>query len=342
MGCSGTNIEAWASIADRIRCDDPDLYGIGLAPDGKYQTVSLTMDRAAALVRQRLSAGFRGRHPDGFPSLQCAWSKARVGSTALGNLFGMAGIPSYFQPVKTVLRHVLMGTEADLWCPPDRAEVPAIFSKDVAGPYLLAECLYVPLQYLIEAGYPPDRLHLVMLDRAPEAALASWITKWSDRIDGPRLLAHFVLASLNAVRVEAYARRQGVAVTRYVYEASRDPALSARALFARLGLAARFCAEAVTDWRERGELESSHSPLIRAREPDVFFVPGLHAADTEYRFHQSSTRQVTDGQRAILAAYGIEDLYRTAVAGCIADLGFDPATAARLFGTCAPEIVPAA
>jgi hypothetical protein len=50
---------------------------------------------------------------------------------------------------------------------PHAAVEPHIFCKDVGGPYLMAECLYIPLQMLIEAGYPADRLHLIMLDRDP-------------------------------------------------------------------------------------------------------------------------------------------------------------------------------
>jgi cysteine synthase len=45
-----------------------------------------------------------------------------------------------------------------------------------------------------------------------------------------------VLAALNAVRVGGYARRHGVPVTHYVYEASRAAFRAARALAASEGI----------------------------------------------------------------------------------------------------------
>ena len=36
-----------------------------------------------------------------------------------------------------------------------------------------------PLQALIEAGYPPDRLKLILIDREPLTSLASWLAIFS-------------------------------------------------------------------------------------------------------------------------------------------------------------------
>lgn len=317
-------------LAELVRQEDSSLNTLPLQPDGKYQTRRLTL---AALTREttdRLALNFRHRQADDFPMLFCAWGRARVGSTALLNLFGVAGLPAYFQPVKAVLRHALTGGEADPWLLPTRETQPHIASKDVAGPYLAAECLYIPLQLLIEAGYPPDKLHLLALDRDPVKSLASWLDKWSDRVSEPTLLQNYVLAALNAVRVESYGRRHGVPVTHYVYEASKDPVGAARALFRRLGLAHRFAESAVTDWAERGQLESEKSPIIHPREPAVYFVPGLHASHTAYRYRERSAARVTEAHRDILERYGVQDLYRANAEACAAELGLDRALFASI------------
>ncbi|MFM9735769.1 hypothetical protein, partial [Streptomyces niveiscabiei] len=85
--------------------------------------------------------------------------------------------------------------------------------------------------------------------------------KWTDRVSRADLLDHFVIASLNARRVEAFARRQGVPVTHYVYEASRQPIAAAAALFRRLGLAGRFTADQVTDWQGLDAFDEHNSHL---------------------------------------------------------------------------------
>ena len=185
-------------LADLIRREHPSLDTMPLEADGKYQTRTVALDELMREARDCLAESFRNRRAEDFPTLYCAWGRCRVGSTALTNLFGVAGMPSYFQPVKVILRHSLVGHAAEPWAVPSATEQPHIFSKEMAGPYLLAESLFLPLQPLIEAGYPAEKLHLIMLDRDPASSLASWLEKWSDRIPEDRLIQNYVISTLNA------------------------------------------------------------------------------------------------------------------------------------------------
>lgn len=319
-------------VADLIRMDHPALSREILASDGPYQMRRFTVDAMMSGVIDRLAAGWRDRDPADLPTIIYAWGKARVGSTALTNLFGMAGLPAYYQPVKAIVRQVLMGCDGAAWTVPSKRLHSHVFAKETAGPYSLAECLYMPLQALIEAGYPAEKLQLIMLDRNPADSLASWLDKWSDRVPAEHLVRHHILASLNGIRVEAQARRSGVAVTHYVYEASRDPVRAARFLFRRLGLANRFTSAAVTDWRERGNLESADCGIIYPDEPDVYQVPGLHGTDTAYCYRERRKNALTEAQTALMAEFGLDELYRASVAACSAELGSDLAAAAGLMG----------
>ncbi|MDR3438449.1 sulfotransferase family protein [Telmatospirillum sp.] len=318
------------ALADLIREDSPTLESLVLAPDGKYQTRQLTMSAVHQEVVDDLAAAFRCRDAGDFPVLYCGWGKARVGSTALNNLFGLAGLPSYYQPIKALLRHRLSGSRAPLWHLPAAAAEPCLFSKEVAGPYVLAECLYIPLRMLVEAGYPVDKLHLVLLDRHPVDCLSSWYAKWSDRVPRERLLHHHVLASLNVIRVAAYARRQGIPVTHYVYEASRDAVTAAGALFRRLGLAQRFHEDAVTNWKGLGDLDSDDAKVIYPDEPAAYSVPGLHGADTAYRFHGRGDATLDADALDVLERCGVLETYWDSVRACVADLTLDQRTADRL------------
>jgi hypothetical protein len=197
---------------------------------------------------------------------------------------------------------------------------------------VLAECLFQPLQPLIEAGYPASKLHFIMLDRVPATSLASWIEKWSDRVPDAALMRNFVISSLNTLRVESYAKRHGIPITHYVYEASKEPVASVRALFTRLGLGHRFTADAVTEWHEMGKLESKSARITFVSEPTVYTVPGLHGEDTAYRYRTRETATLSQPRLDLLDRFGINDIYRSSVMACIRDLDLDAATAARLFG----------
>lgn len=321
-------------LADLVRRDHPALDTMTLAMDGTYQTRPAALDELMSEVKDCLGETFRNWAPEDFPTLYCAWGRCRVGSTALTNLFGVAGMPSYFQPVKVILRHRLVGHAGEPWAVPSAAEQPHIFSKEMAGPYVLAESLFLPLEPLIEAGWPADKLHMIMLDRDPASSLASWLEKWSERVPEERLIQNYVISTLNALRIENHARRHGVAVTRYVYEASKDATGSVRKLFDRLGLGARFTESAVTDWKERGQIESKSSGITFLSEPKVYTVTGIHGSDTAYRYRSRKTASLTDAQREVLEHYRIHDMYRASVDACIRDLALDADTAAHLFGDC--------
>lgn len=321
MGNASVTADTLDRLSDRIRLDDPSLRSLWLEPDGKYQTRPFRLDDLTNRVASLLADDLHHLPADTVPHLYYGWGRCRVGSTALANLFGEAGIPSYFQPIKALMRNTLTDEPAGSWQPPSAHEHPAIFSKDVAGPYLMAECLYNPLQMLIEGGYPADRLHMILLDRDPVTSLASWLTKWSDRVPRDRLVTHFVLASLNAIRVERYARREGVVVTHYVHEASRDPLRAAAALFGHLGLSDRFSPQAVTDWGTVEAFDTDQSSLIFTKEPDVYFVPGIHRAGSGYRYIARDRGAVTDADIALLERMGVPALYEACATACVQDLG---------------------
>jgi hypothetical protein len=185
---------------------------------------------------------------------------------------------------------------------------------------------------LVEAGYPPDKLHLLLLDRHPVDCLNSWFTRLSGRISRERLLRHHVLAALNVTRVESYARRHAIPVTHYVYEASKEAVATARALFLRFGLGARFSESEVTDWKDAGDLDTDRAKVIYPDEPPAFAVPGLHGAGTGYHFQKHEMSPLDDSVMTILDRCGLFDSYRHSVCACVEDLGIDRKTAIGLFG----------
>jgi hypothetical protein len=264
--------------------------------------------------------------------LYFACGKARVGSTALSNLFGMTGMPSYYQPLKAMLRDALVGHRPAPWIVPSADDEPHIFGKETIGPYVLAESLFNPLKLLIEAGYPPHRLHLIMLDREPASSLASWLDKLISRAPADVLLRHYVVAALSAAQVASYAQRHDVAVTHYVYEVSKEAVSSIRVLFDRIGLPGSFNENAVTSWREPGEAQANNARVIFPSEATIYKVPNLHTSDSAYRYQRRATASLSEAQREVLERCGVNDAYRASVAACVRDLGLNAALSQRLFG----------
>jgi hypothetical protein len=327
-------------LADLVRRQHRSLETMMFEPDGKYQTRRVSLDVLSREVTECLASGFAGRADRDFPMHYFAWGKCRVGSTALTNLFGITGMPSYYQPLKSIMRHAFVDQPLSPWIIPLAGEQPNIFSKETAGPYVLAESLFNPLQLLIEAGYPPSRLHLIMLDREPASALASWLDKLGGCVSDQMLLQNYVVAALNAPRIESFAERHGIAVTHYVYEASKEAVQSVRTLFERLGLADCFSEHGVTDWRQTGKLKSNSSRISFGQEPAIYDLKNLHGSDTAYRFHARRTDSLSQAQRATLERCGVNEIYRASVRGCVRDLGLDAGAAERLFGQVS-ELVPA-
>ncbi|QQO18830.1 sulfotransferase family protein [Bradyrhizobium diazoefficiens] len=332
MKIDAASADSFERIADLVRLQDSSLDTMLLSPPGEFQSRTVTLQTLMHEVTECLAGSFRLRSAQDFPMLYFACGKARVGSTALSNLFGMTGMPSYYQPLKAILRDALVGQPLTPWIVPSVADEPHVFSKETIGPYLLAESLFNPLQLLMEGGYPRDRLHLIMLDREPASSLASWLEKLISRAPEDTLLRHYIVAALSAARVASYARRQGVPVTHYVYEVSKEALSSARILFDRLGLSSSFTENAVTSWRESGDVQANNARVIFPSEATIYKVPNLHTSDSAYRYQRRATTSVSEAQLEILERCGVNDAYRASVAACVRDLGLNAAISAHLFG----------
>jgi len=332
MNIDPTSADSLERLADLVRQQHSSLDTMLLSPVGEFQTRTVTLETLMREATECLAENFRHRPAQDFPMLYFACGKARVGSTALSNLFGMTGMPSYYQPLKAILRDAAVGHPLTPWIVPSAIDEPNIFSKETIGPYVLAESLFNPLQLLIEAGYPQHRLHLIMLDREPASSLASWLDKLLCRAPESTLLQNYVVSALSALRVANYAKQQGIPVTHYVYEVSKDAVSSVRVLFDRLGLSSSFTENAVTSWREPGQVQANNARVIFPSEATVYKVPNLHTSDSAYRYQGRAKTSLSETQLNILERCGVNDAYRASVAACVHNLGLSAATSARLFG----------
>ncbi|WP_328912964.1 MULTISPECIES: hypothetical protein [unclassified Streptomyces] len=319
-----------AGLAGLLSTQAPELPDTELPPDGRYQLTTTTVRAMDEAVNATLRAGFRGRPAEDFPTLVVGWGRCRVGSTAITNLFGIAGVPAYYQPVKTIARYELTGGTGSPFVLPDGET--ALFAKEMAGPYLAYECLFNPIRNLIESGWPADRLRLLVLDREPVASMDSWMAKWEERIGRSRVVDNFLLATANYPVVRRYAESAGVQVTHFPYEASRQPETTVARLFGRLGLSDRYRPDILTGWGAAGDLNSENALVRYPAEPEAYVVPGIHGNEKDYRFRQRTISRLTEEEQDMARAPEVRDRYLESVARCCDDLGIGEPLRAELFG----------
>jgi hypothetical protein len=224
-----------------------------------------------------------GRRFDGTrPHVILCCGKCRVGSTPLANVFGHAGLPALYQPMKTLLRHQLVG-EA---CPPWSlaTDQPVVFLKETLGPYVAAECAFSPLQVLLDIGFCRQDITLLIMERDPLATIESWWRCWHDRVTSEDLLRTFFLASFNVHQIAAMAADHGMQVEYYLHEESREPEAAVSRLFDALGLDNVFDISILRNWTASDSLRRANTAVRFFSQPQAYLVEDIHLELEEYRF----------------------------------------------------------
>ncbi len=318
---TATGYPDFEDLARQVRNNDPMLLDRVLEPDGYFQTRRTTLTEITRAVTELNIESFRKRSAEDLPTVIVGWGKCRVGSTALTNLFGIAGIPAYYNPIKTAVRHFMLDSPAEAWEVPQRAEHTFLFAKEMSGPYHLADCTVNPLQILVEAGYPTNRIELLVLDRDPYRSLAGWLNIWGHLLSHERLVQHYVLSALNAIRITAYAAKVGIGISHYVYEASRIPDKAISRMFLRLGIGQLYRGDVVENWNEKGALDSKHSKIIFPVLPrPLSGIPGMHASEPRYLYKERSADRISSEHKALIERTGVIERYRETAYSCAEEL----------------------
>ncbi len=222
------------------------------------------------LKKQATGYAYLEMAPALVPKIILVVSPCRSGSTILLRVFGASGVESYFQPMKNALRWSLMGNNRP-WSIPSNSSS-RIMVKETLGPYVDAECLFNPLQVLLDAGFPPEKLHVVILGREPLKTWASWNRYWSDRVP----VANMIMAFRTANKILEQAKTLGITSTCLVYDLFKDysPEIVFKNVFKRLGL--EYSPLAIQGWEALPNFGQPGSHIVLADEPERFVTPGIH------------------------------------------------------------------
>lgn len=249
----------------------------------------------------------------------------RSGTTPMLRLFDAAGITSCFQPMKNILRHLMLGRTPAGW------QIPAgtLFVKETLGPYYEQEASFNPLKVLQLAGYPLDNVELLVLVRDPIATWCSWKWWWGDKVK----IERFTDTWNQLTQIIYKAGRLNIPVHYFAYDILRkySPGDVAGALFRELRIPLTLSLSAGGDkditagWDEAG-WKRIHWPL----EPHPFSDPSAHSAirtSTEWKHHYD-LKKVTFGliqhrvrDRLCLHSSGCFDKYARAYSLCESQLG---------------------
>ena len=257
-------------------------------------------------------------------------SPCRSGTTVFLRVFGYAGIESHYQELKNLLRWRLHGKDRT-WQVPQRPG-DTIYLKETIGPHTEIESRFNPLDVLLKAGFPPEKLHVVILGRAPLSTWSSWHEWWGEEAT---TVDNFILAYTTAEQVRRQARRRRISLTILVYEAIRDNDAETvvRSLFGRLGVP--YSTAAVSGWRNLPPFGAPGSNVILPARLPIYHNWGqedsasyLHAraektAGLAYFSRKERIRDLRADDVGKIAAAGLAEIYEEWRAVCERDLGVE-------------------
>ncbi len=277
-------------------------------PDGHFVTIpSVKAAQVHREITDRLRSEISNLDTADLPELIIAFGKCRVGSTALSNAIGRAGVASFFQPFKSMLRQHLCN-ENNLSYFQQFLEPDIVYCKEMFGPYTEIESVWNPFLTLLEIGYPIDKLRLVWLERDPFDALTSWVRNWSQVVPVDTLIDHFELASKSAALCAQSFEDQGVEVLRFNYDTLSEDGDAIFNLLSRMNLHLNDKNE-IVNWGKAGDLASPHSAIRFTAEPAAYGQVKVHSNREDYRF-VPQTYGILDGDmRLSLMKRGLYQIY---------------------------------
>lgn len=251
-----------------------------LSPDrkGRFQRQPVS----SSALHERLVEEVKARLGACRPRVVLCCGKCRVGSTPLANVFGHAGLSTFYQPIKTLLRYLLVEQTCPDWTL--ATSEPVVFIKETFGPYVEAECQFNPLRVLLDAGFRAENITLLVMERDPLTTLASWRQCWHERIDADDFVRRFFSASSNAHRLAEMAKQQHIGVEYYLHEESKHPQTAMPKLFESLGLGQKFQPSVMQGWTKGDSLQGTNTAVTFFRQPEDYWIEEIHLDLDEYRF----------------------------------------------------------
>lgn len=290
------------------------------------------------------------------PDIVLFVSPCRSGSTATARMMAEQEQITWYQPLKGILRNISQGQEAHVEFERSRQSLKGIlrnifqeqggvmykslFIKETIGPNTKNETEFNPLNVLLSAGVPKEKIYVVTLLRDPLTTAASVAKSFAHvigRVEGLNstddLVDNYLESVRNVQRIQQQAKELGIPTTSMIYEALRDnhSHVVGNALFERLGVP--FDVKRMDGWKEARSLDDF---LKKIEEPDIFHDGNDLFADVKKSSGLSYSSKTCDVRAEVLTPEQIAKIYQSRVyafynqqvKACRADLGI----------RCVPEV----
>ena len=206
--------------------------------------------------------------PQDCPDIVLAVAPCRSGTTAQLRVFAENGIPAIYQPIKAVLRGEMAGEEGSRFVIPTDSD--KLFIKETLGPYTEPESTINPLEVLLEAGVPSEKITTVTMMREPLGDVSSWVEQFAFGADKDALVDNAVRAYQTVDGIGRDAKERGIKTHAFVYESLRDNDAEnvASRMFRDLGLP--FSPDSLRDWTTLPPMGTPESHITFPPEPEKY------------------------------------------------------------------------
>lgn len=235
----------------------------------------------------------------------------RVGTTALSNVYARTGFESYMQPIKSMRRAIEESENIIDFRISDRQ--PVVLAKETFGVMTESE-FFDPIDILVNAGYPKEKISLIAIMREPERTLTSWTWMW-DKVPAKG----FIRAYQDTLSMVYGAEKMGISTTHYVHEAIKDnnPEIVVDRLFDRTlprGLNSRASS---VNWAIGDNFDSLNEVKFFDEPPERF----IHAVKTwgSYQYREL-VPDLTEKQKEYLSMNKVYEIYNLFRSRCQNDL----------------------
>jgi hypothetical protein len=250
--------------------------------------------------------------PDNPPSLILIAGPCRVGSTALSNAFARSGITSYMQPLKSIRRAIEDNSKVVDWKISGNGGVALV--KETFGIKTESE-FFDPVDILLNAGYPKNKISLIAIMREPERTLTSWTWMWEEV-----LMNGFERAYKDTLKMLKNAEKKGIPTICYVHEAIRDndPLVVIQNLFSKVLQGKANINTKTVNWEHGRNFDNSESVKFFDEPPERF----IHAVKTWGGYqYKELIPDLSEDQKKYLKDKNIFEIYNVFRRRCQEDLG---------------------
>jgi len=242
-------------------------------------------------------------------------SPCRSGTTILLRVFGASGVQAHFQQLKNILRWLLQGKEFS-WKVPQQP-TNRIFLKETLGPFTRTESQFNPLEALLNAGFPKEKLHVIIIGREPMVTWSSWYQFWKNKT----CVDYFIDTYKTTEKIRQQVKELGISSSFLIYECFQQSPIDEvfQKLFKRLNI--KYSSSTISGWDHFPAFGEPGSNIVLPKEPEPFITPGIHdpvekASAFVFKLRQFDSSRLDQDDIKMIKTSGVLEIHQQWLEQC--------------------------